>query len=441
MTSLQLRLNIGLLFSLLAVFVLLWVMVSTSIRDLAEDYMASRLQHDTKALLAAVKIAPGGDVLFDHSRPDAIYSQPFSGHYFSIQVGRQTIRSRSLWDQDLEINAVNSGEIISKHTDGPRGQPLFVITTAFEKGGQKITIAIAEDLTAIEKDIAGFQAGFALLALGLLLLLIVLQTLILRLGMRPLANIRHEVKLLERGERDHLSHDVPDEVRPLIGEINHLLQVLGTRLQRSRNALGDLAHAMKKPLTVLSQLTQDEHLRQTPELKKTIAAQVGAMQRTTDHILKRARLAGEGPVNTLCDITAEVPLLIETLRKMHAPRSINVELHITEGIEIRADREDLLELLGNLMDNAFKWAKEKIHLSIKPTAGQVQITIEDDGPGVPAEAIEKLAERGARLDEQTEGHGLGLAIVQDIVELYNGSITMGRSVQLQGFQVRVTLPG
>lgn len=441
MTSLQLRLNIGLLFSLLAVFVLLWVMVSTSIRDLAEDYMASRLQHDTKALLAAVKIAPGGDVLFDHSRPDAIYSQPFSGHYFSIQVGRQTIRSRSLWDQDLEINAVNSGEIISKHTDGPRGQPLFVITTAFEKGGQKITIAIAEDLTAIEKDIAGFQAGFALLALGLLLLLIVLQTLILRLGMRPLANIRHEVKLLERGERDHLSHDVPDEVRPLIGEINHLLQVLGTRLQRSRNALGDLAHAMKKPLTVLSQLTQDEHLRQTPELKKTIAAQVGAMQRTTDHILKRARLAGEGPVNTLCDITAEVPLLIETLRKMHAPRSINVELHITEGIEIRADREDLLELLGNLMDNAFKWAKEKIHLSIKPTAGQVQITIEDDGPGVPAEAIQKLAERGARLDEQTEGHGLGLAIVQDIVELYNGSITMGRSVQLQGFQVRVTLPG
>ncbi len=441
MTSLQLRLNIGLLFSLLAVFVLLWVMVSTSIRDLAEDYMASRLQHDTKALLAAVKIAPGGDVLFDHSRPDAIYSQPFSGHYFSIQVGRQTIRSRSLWDQDLEINAVNSGEIISRHTDGPRGQPLFVITTAFEKGGQKITIAIAEDLTAIEKDIAGFQAGFALLALGLLLLLIVLQTLILRLGMRPLANIRHEVKLLERGERDHLSHDVPDEVRPLIGEINHLLQVLGTRLQRSRNALGDLAHAMKKPLTVLSQLTQDEHLRQTPELKKTIAAQVGAMQRTTDHILKRARLAGEGPVNTLCDITAEVPLLIETLRKMHAPRSINVELHITEGIEIRADREDLLELLGNLMDNAFKWAKEKIHLSIKPTAGQVQITIEDDGPGVPAEAIEKLAERGARLDEQTEGHGLGLAIVQDIVELYNGSITMGRSVQLQGFQVRVTLPG
>ena len=217
--------------------------------------------------------------------------------------------------------------------------------------------------------------------------------------------------------------------------------MLGTRLQRSRNALGDLAHAMKKPLTVLSQLTQDEHLRQTPELKKTIAAQVGAMQRTTDHIRKRARLAGEGPVNTICDITAEVPLLIETLRKMHAPRSINVELHITEGIEIRADREDLLELLGNLMDNAFKWAKEKIHLSIKPTAGQVQITIEDDGPGVPAEAIEKLAERGARLDEQTEGHGLGLAIVQDIVELYNGSITMGRSVQLQGFQVRVTLPG
>jgi signal transduction histidine kinase len=441
MTSLQLRLNIGLLVSLLAVFALLWVMVSASIRDLAEDYIAARLQHDTEALLGAVEITPDGDALFDDSRQDAIYSQPFSGHYFSIQVGRQTIRSRSLWDQQLQTSAVDSGELVRKHTDGPRSQPLFVITRAFEKDGQKITITIAEDLSAIEKDIAGFQAGFALLALGMLLVLIILQTLILRLGMRPLANIRHEVKLLERGERDHLSHDVPDEVRPLIGEINHLLQILGTRLQRSRNALGDLAHAMKKPLTVLSQLTQDEQLRQTPELQKTIATQVVAMQRTTDHILKRARLAGEGPVNTICDVTTEVPLLIDTLQRMHASRSIDVELHITGDVEIRADREDLLELLGNLMDNAFKWAKEKIHLSIKPMTGQVQITIEDDGPGVPAEAIEKLVERGARLDEQTEGHGLGLAIVQDIVELYNGSITMGRSVQLQGFRVSVTLPG
>jgi signal transduction histidine kinase len=441
MTSLQVRLNIGLLVSLLAVFALLWVMVSASIRDLAEDYISARLQHDTEALLGAVEITPGGGVVFDHSRPDAIYSRPFSGHYFSIKIGHQTIRSRSLWDRELDITDVNPGETISEHTDGPRGQLLFVITRAFEKDGQKVMIAIAEDLTAIEKDIAGFQTRFALLAVGLLLILIILQTLILRLGMRPLANIRHEVKLLERGERDHLGHDVPDEVKPLIGEINHLLNVLGTRLQRSRNALGDLAHAMKKPLTVLSQLTQNEQLRQTPELQKTIATQVDAMQRTTDHILKRARLAGEGPVNTLCDITTEVPLLIDTLKTMHASRSVDVELHIAEGVEIRVDREDLLELLGNLMDNAFKWAKAKIHLSIKSTTGQVQITIEDDGPGVPAEAIQKLAERGARLDEQTEGHGLGLAIVQDIVELYNGSISMGRSVQLQGFRVRVNLPG
>ena len=251
MTSLQARLNTGLLVSLLVVFALLWIMVSGSIRDLAEDYVASRLQHDTEALLGALEVSQDGNIVFDHSRPDAIYSQPFSGHYFSIRVGHQMIRSRSLWDQDLEINIIDSGEFISKYSDGPRGQPLLVITRAFEKSGQQIIIAMAEDLTTIEKDIAGFQAGFALLALGMLLVLIVLQTLILRLGMRPLAMIRHEVKLLERGQRDSLSHDVPDEVRPLIGEINHLLQVLGTRLQRSRNALGDLAHAMKKPLTVL----------------------------------------------------------------------------------------------------------------------------------------------------------------------------------------------
>jgi signal transduction histidine kinase len=440
MTSLQARLNTGLLVSLLVVFALLWIMVSGSIRDLAEDYVASRLQHDTEALLGALEITPDGNIVFDYSRPDAIYSQPFSGHYFSIRVGRQEIRSRSLWDQDLEIKAIDSGESISKYSDGPRGQPLLMITRAFEKGDQQIVIAIAEDLTTIEKDIAGFQTDFALLALGLLLVLIVLQTLILRIGMRPLATIRHEVKLLERGEKESLGDDVPDEVRPLIGEINHLLQVLGTRMQRSRNALGDLAHAMKKPLTVLSQLAQTEELKRQPELQSAITTQINAMQRTTDHILKRARLAGEGPVNAPCDISTEVPLLIDTLQTMHAARSINVELHIAEGVELRADREDLLELLGNLLDNAFKWAQHKIRLSVSSTTRQVQITVEDDGPGVPAEAVEQLLQRGTRLDEQTEGHGLGLAIVQDIVELYHGSITMDQSEQLRGFRVTITLP-
>lgn len=441
MKSLQTRLGTGLLMSLVAVFFLLWLLISTSIRFLAEDYISARLKHDSQTLLSALQLNSEGKLDLDQDRLDFIYSRPFSGHYFIIHAGSRVFRSRSLWDQTLEVQSVEPGSTVSEHRAGPQDQPLLILSSGFSRENQRITISIAEDITAIEADIADFQLRFALVAAVLLLALIIIQSLILRRGLHPLQKIQKEVILLESGQKDRLSEQVPNEVRPLIQEMNRLLGVLAARSQRSRNALGDLAHALKKPLTVLTQLQNDETMAGCEDLKHTLSSQVSAMQHTTNRILKRARLAGEGPVSTCFDIGQEVPVLLETLHRMYPQKDIKVQLDIPAGIVLNVDREDMLELLGNLLDNAFKWARQRVSLSIKEKPSSIELIIDDDGPGIPDEALAHLTQRGMRLDEQVEGHGLGLAIVQDIVRLYNGTIQLGKSDSLPGFQVRVALPG
>jgi signal transduction histidine kinase len=441
MKSLQARLGAGLLLSLVAVFFLLWLLISTSIRFLAEDYISARLKHDSQTLLSALQLNSQGELDLDQDRLDLIYSQPFSGHYFIIHAGSKVFRSRSLWDLSLDTQAPEPGASISLYRTGPQNQPLLILSSGYSRGNQRITISIAEDITAIESDIADFQQRFALVAAVLLLALIIIQSIILRRGLHPLQQIQEEVRLLESGQKERLSEQVPIEVRPLIQEMNRLLGVLAERMQRSRNALGDLAHALKKPLTVLTQIQNDEAMAGCEDIKHTLSSQVSTMQHTTDRILKRARLAGEGPVSTSFDIGREVPVLLETLHRIYRQKDIKVQLDVPAGAELKADREDMLELLGNLLDNAFKWARHQVNLSIKQKPSSIEFIIDDDGPGIPGEALAQLTQRGMRLDEQVAGHGLGLAIVQDIIRLYNGTIQLGKSDSLPGFQVRVTLPG
>lgn len=441
MKSLQARLGTGLLMSLVAVFFLLWLLISTSIRFLAEDYISARLRHDSQTLLSALQLNSKGELDLNQDRLDLIYSQPFSGHYYVIHAGSRVFRSRSLWDQTLDTQMLEPGTSVSLHRSGPQQQPLLILSSGYSRDKQRITISIAEDMTSIEADIADFQQRFALVAAVLLLALILIQSIILRRGLHPLQKIQKEVSLLENGQKERLSEQVPNEVRPLIQEMNRLLGVLSARMQRSRNALGDLAHALKKPLTVLTQLQHDESIAGCEDLKHTLNSQVSAMQHTTNRILKRARLAGEGPVSTYFDVGQEVPALLETLRRMYRQKDIKVQLDVPAGAELKADREDMLELLGNLLDNAFKWARHQVNLSIKQKPSSIELIIDDDGPGIPDEALTQLTQRGMRLDEQVEGHGLGLAIVQDIVRLYNGTIQLRKSDSLPGFQVRVTLPG
>ncbi len=437
MRSIQAKLSTGLLLSLIITFSVLWLLVSINIQYLAKEYIASRIEHDAEMLLNTINFDNNGVLSIDETRVSVIYKKPFSGHYYIVSTDKQSISSRSLWDHKLNVAAVNTGQQLHILQQGPEQQPLLLISAGYNKQGNKLTISIAEDLNPINKNINQFKYWFAAIALGMLLILVILQALILRKSLKPLTKMHTELKLLQQGQLNKLSTESPSELRPLIDEVNHLLSIMEQRLRRSRDALSDLAHAIKKPLTVIKQITDNEPIPDTT--KTTLIKQTDDIYQISDHILKRARLAGHSHTGAFFSFSDDLPALIKTLDMMYANKTLQLTTNIQDNIICPVDREDMLELLGNLLDNAYKWAAHKIVLSVNIDS-DLHLCIEDDGPGVSPKKISELSKRGVRLDEIIQGHGFGLAITNDIVNDYNGRISFKHSNDLGGFKADITLP-
>lgn len=440
MRSLRFRLSIGLATSLAVVFFVQWLVVTISIRAVAESYVASRLEHDSDSLIAALVFDSAGRPVRLGARHDSVFELPYSGHYYRIAAGRHVLRSRSLWDQDLAVAPADPGVTRRERMPGPQEQTLLVLTRGVTASDHRLTISVAEDLTPLAADLQRFSLQFGLISAAALVLLLAVQGIALRFGLRPLARIRGELEQVARGHRERLDEDTPPEIQPLVRELNVSFAALRQRLERSRRALGNLAHALKTPLTVLTNLGSDKRLRRWSELQRPLVANTETIARLIDRELKRARLAGAAPGGTRLDLKSELTALRDTMQAVHHDKALGFELRAPrESVEYRADREDMLELLGNVLDNACKWARSAVRVTVE-TGEALRVTIEDDGPGCPEEQLEQLARRGVRLDESTPGHGLGLSIAQDIVASYAGCLAFSRSRDLGGLQVTILLP-
>jgi signal transduction histidine kinase len=425
--------------SLIGLFSLQWLIVNTAIRSLTEDYVASRLAYDTASVLALLSFTGDGRPVLEASRFDPSYHRPFSGHYYEIHTASgHTLRSRSLWDADLTVRWMPVGKTARVHSAGPKGQRLLGLANGFRKQGHDVTIVVAEDLAPLAAELGHFQQQYMLASLGILGLLITVQQLIVRLGFLPLQRVRQDITRLEQGEINQLEEAVPTEVRPLVQEMNRLLEVLEQRLVRSRHALGNLAHALKTPLTLVMQLANQEEFRTAPHVRQQLIEHTTVLHHRLERELRRARLAGAAPPGQRLQLAEELPALLDVLHRVYQDKALQITHRIPPHAAIVGDREDLLELLGNLLDNACKWAHQQVQVTIQGQPG-LCVIVEDDGPGCPSAVLRQLAERGVRIDESTPGYGLGLAIVKDIVEQYSGDISFGRSRQLGGFQVCVTL--
>ncbi|MCC7413998.1 MAG: sensor histidine kinase [Gammaproteobacteria bacterium] len=432
MKSIERRLQLALGLCLALFALLLWAGATRLLDSLATDLINERLAHDTEALLAALEFNPDGTPRW--KRVDAIFERPFSGHYFVVVTAAGSYTSRSLWDEHIDVEPLPAGSNRQWRTRGPAQQTLLVHAAGFRKSGNDVTVAVAENIAAIALYRTRLHWGILGFAVGGVVLLALAQRVVLRRAFRSLTGAARELRELDAGRRERLSENVVAEVQPFVREVNHLLASLVKRLERSRAATADLAHALKTPLQLLLQDLDEA----TPAAIADARAQAERVRALAGRELKRARVAGSGQAGQRF-ARADLDDLLEAVRKMHARRAAVVDCAGTEQFAPFAEREDMLELFGNLLDNACKWARGHVHVEVAdgPT---VVVRVSDDGPGLAADQIERVGARGVRLDETREGHGLGLAIVRDIVTAHGGEIALDRSPALGGLRVTVRLP-
>ncbi len=438
MTSIRSRLAIGLTLVLALLLLGQWLWLTLTIDRLIEKQVISRLQEETESLLANLTVKPDGQLVLDHERLSSNYRRSFSGLYFTVETANQQIFSRSLWDLNLNTWPVAVGERRVHYQTGPQEQPLLAVSASYLKQDKKLTITVAEDIAWMLKDKQHFQFVFTLLSAGGLVILLLLQAGLVRQALKPLSKARRQLEQLGQGEIKAIDENAPDEIRPLLIELNRLMQSMVTKTRRSRQALGNLAHRLKTQLTLINQIAESTS-SDNASLRADIYQQTSDIRQIIDRELKRARVAGVTLPGRGVDLPEMLSQLTDTLQRIYQDKALNIDWHLAEDVRFNGDREDLLELLGNLLDNACKWCQQSVVLDISMTNQGLRLVVEDDGPGCDDADLSFLSQRGFRADESRPGSGLGLAIVDDIVESYAGSLSFQRSEKWGGLQVTVHL--
>ena len=435
MKSIQARLSLGLIAVLVVVGVVLAQLTLWLFEAGLQRYLENGLRKESENLLVALVRGPAGMQL-DEQRISAAYQRPFSGYYFRIDFAQGTWRSRSLWDMNLPKPSAPG--LSDRHELGPEGQELLTLRADYRRLGQDISISVAQDYSPVRQGFRRLQQiglGMGLVALALVL---VLQRMTVTRSLRPLERARQQIAQLQQGQRSQLDAQVPSELVPLVGQINHLLSHTEDSLRRSRNALGNLGHALKTPLAVLLSLASNERLQGLPEVRAQMREQLQQIEQRLARELNRARLAGDALPGAQFACDEELPGLLSTLGMIHG-EGLVLSHAVPSGLLLPWDREDMLELLGNLLDNACKWADSEVHLGIATSEDHYQLWVDDDGPGIPYQQRVQVLERGSRLDEEVDGHGLGLGIVRDIVQAWGGQLQLLES-PMGGLRVNIQLP-
>ncbi|MBK4216981.1 HAMP domain-containing histidine kinase [Paracoccus caeni] len=400
------------------------------------------LQSRAMALASMVEISAGSPPRLVDPPPDPLFRQPFSGHYWQVSLGDEMRRSRSLWDYQLpapdDLAAPGQTRVLS--LPGPQGEALLVVEQSLlvDHDGTRLPlrILVATDRDALDLAEQGFLRDLMpfLVILGALLLTAFWMQ--IRVGLRPLSQVSNRVRALTTGDRARIGTDLPDEVVPLSRQIDELLDARDAELLRARHRAADLAHGFKTPLQAL--LGDAEKLRDQGQdgLAGSIETVVGSMRRLVDRELTRARIQSD---LTTAEAEPETVInrVVQVLRRM--PRGADLGWHVSAGSHLRAriDPDDLTEALGALLENAMRHAESAVWIDVTGSGSSVQITIRDDGPGVPADDLQRMTKRGVRLDQSGEGQGIGLAIVHDIIDAADGQVALENAGP--GLRVTITL--
>ncbi len=400
----------------------------------------SNLEYMLVAMIRTADIGPDGEVRFLEPLGDQRFYEPYGGVYWQISGrGQRVYASRSLWERVLKIDAnLTDARMATRDSLQFSDEPLRIMERNVRLPNSDIVwrFQIAEARAALDGQIGMVRAtlfpALALLGVGLIVLAAV-QTVY---GLWPLRHIRAALTNLREGRLARLAVPLPVEVRPVVDELNALLAHNERQAAEARHHAGNLAHALKTPLTVLVNSAGSSG---GGELAEAVRREAATMQRQIDHHLARARAIGRrGAAQVRSPVQPSVDSVARAVARLYP--HVRVDSGGDAGVMVRVERQDLDELLGNLMENAAKYGGGSLFVTVTRAGGFAEISVEDDGAGIPVAARLKIFERGVRLDASKPGTGLGLGIVRDVAEIYGGSIALEDSEDMGGLLVRLRLP-
>jgi len=413
----------------------------------AEASMQDRLQSYIYALLAAAGEDESGRMIPPQKIPEPRLSKPDSGLYAMIAGpdGRPIWYSRSL--------AGRSVSLVQQQSPGQRefrqltqaGMELYAVSFGvawedYAKAEELYTFAVAEDVSAFNEQIDSFRTSLWSWLGAMALVLLLAQGLILRWGLRPLRAVESDLQRIEQGTAEHLDGTYPKELTGLTSSLNSLIEHGKLVQTRYRNSLDDLAHSLKTPLALMQSFCDGKsaHLGQEQAL---VREQVERMDEIIEHQLQRAAVSGRAALARSVPLQPVLERLVRSLGKVYRDKLVDVRLDLDAGATFYGDEADLTEVLGNLLDNAYKYCSGEVKVGVrcgsKTASGQgLEISIEDDGHGIDPHTIDTVLQRGKRMDETVPGHGIGLSMAREIIAVYGGELNIASS-SLGGALVRV----
>ena len=426
----------------------LWIMVLLAGGGYALDQVLAtavtrnfddQLEYVLQALLVSAEIGPQGEVIFSREPADQRFLEPYSGLYWQVSAkGREDFPSRSLWDRRLAYGGAHNDLAVHKYDSTEfSGEKLRILERDIQLPGSPVhwRFKVASSRDTLDAQISALRQtlfrSFVLLAVGLIGMA-ALQTFY---GLWPLRKVREEIARMRAGRSRQVDQAMPIEVAPMVEELNALIAHNERQAEEARRHAGNLAHALKTPLTVI----MNAATAQADDLGPTVIREAATMRRQVDHHLARARAVGRrGNAHSRAEVWPSLEAVERAVGRLYP--HVRFDLDGVKDASVHVERQDLDEMLGNLIENAAKYGGGSVFVTVKTQAGFVEFLVEDDGTGIPEVERTRIFDRGARLDTGKPGTGLGLAIVRDVAEIYEGTVALEESEDLGGLMVRLRLP-
>ena len=398
----------------------------------------SQLDYVLTAMIASSEIDPEGNVLFNRAPADQRFLEPYSGLYYQITGdGADPFQSRSLWDRRLRVAPHVDTEAHYYDSDEFPMERLRIIERDVRLPNSPVRwrFQVAQSRDLLDEQISVLRRtmlrSFGVLGLGLILLAAIQAV----YGLWPLRRVRRAIAAIRSGRKSRIEERLPREIEPLTEELNALLAHNETQAEEARRHAGNLAHALKTPLTVITNAATAK----ADDLGATVIREATTMRRQVDHHLARARAVGRrSSSHARAAVWPSLEAVERAVSRLYPKVTVDLAGH--KQAAVRVERQDLDEMLGNLIENAAKYGGGRVFVTVKTTPDAVEIEVEDDGKGIPAAERGTIFDRGARLDTGKPGTGLGLAIVRDVAQIYGGGIALEESEDLGGLLARLTLP-